>query len=58
MAARPGEEVDVPFFADDEPSKEMEIAVDTGDAFASERLTVRAGQRLSHVVKLKSAGQQ
>jgi serine/threonine-protein kinase len=52
-AGRPGEEIDVPFAPDDDASKEVEIAVDTGDAFASERLTVRAGQRTSHVVKLK-----
>ena len=33
----------------------QEIAVDTGDAFASDRVTVRAGQRLAHVVKLKAS---
>jgi eukaryotic-like serine/threonine-protein kinase len=54
-AARPGDEVDVPFFAEDEASKEIEIAVDTGDGFTSDRVTVRAGQRLSHVVKLKTS---
>jgi serine/threonine-protein kinase len=53
--ARDGEEVDVPFFADDEGSKEVEIAIDVGDLFTSERLTVRAGQHLSHVVKLKAS---
>jgi serine/threonine-protein kinase len=53
--ARAGEEVDVPFFASDEGSKEIEIAIDSGDAFTSERLTVRAGQRLAHVVKLKTS---
>ncbi|HVU53396.1 MAG TPA: hypothetical protein VHL80_22080, partial [Polyangia bacterium] len=50
-----GEEVDVPFFADDEGSKEVEIAIDLGDLFTSERLTVRAGQHLAHVVKLKAS---
>jgi tRNA A-37 threonylcarbamoyl transferase component Bud32 len=53
--ARAGEEVDVPFFAEDEGSKEIEIAIDSGDAFTSERLTVRAGQHVSHVVKLKAS---
>ena len=53
--ARAGEDVDVPFFADDEGSKEIEIAIDTGDAFTSERVTVRAGQRMQHVVKLKTS---
>ena len=53
--ARAGEEVDVPFFAEDEGSKEIEIAIDSGDAFTSERLTVRAGQHLAHVVKLKTS---
>jgi serine/threonine-protein kinase len=53
--AHAGEDVDVPFSADDEASKEMEISVDTGDGFTSERVTVRAGQRLSHVVKLKTS---
>jgi hypothetical protein len=51
--ARAGEDVDVPFAADDEGSKEVEIAIDAGDAFTSDRVTVRAGQRLNHVVKLK-----
>jgi hypothetical protein len=53
-AGRPGEEIDVPFSLDDDASKEVEIAVDTGDNFTSERVTVRAGQRTSHVVKLKT----
>jgi hypothetical protein len=53
--ARPGEEIAVPFAVEDEGSKEIEIAVDTGDAFTSERLTVRAGQHLAHVVKLKTS---
>jgi tRNA A-37 threonylcarbamoyl transferase component Bud32 len=53
--ARAGEDVDVPFFAEDEGSKEVEVAIDTGDAFTSERITVRAGQRTSHVVKLKTS---
>ncbi|HXJ20366.1 MAG TPA: protein kinase [Polyangia bacterium] len=52
-AARPGEEIDVPFFADDDSNKEIEISVDAGDAFASEKIHVRAGQKLSHVVKLR-----
>jgi serine/threonine-protein kinase len=53
--ARPGEDVDVPFAAGDEGSKEIEIAIDSGDVFTSERLTVRAGQRLAHVVKLRTS---
>jgi serine/threonine-protein kinase len=53
-AGRPGEEIDVPFVADDDASKEIEIAVEAGDAFASEKIRVRAGQRLTHVVKLKT----
>ena len=51
-AARPGEEIDIPFAADDDASKELEISAAAGDAFASERVRVRAGQRLRHVVKL------
>jgi hypothetical protein len=51
-AARPGEEIDIPFSADDDASKELEITAAVGDAFASERVRVRAGQRLKHVVKL------
>lgn len=53
--ARPGEDVDVPFAAGDEGSKEIEIAIDSGDVYTSERLTVRAGQRLAHVVKLRTS---
>ncbi len=52
-AGRPGDEIDVPFFPDDELSKDVEIAVDAGDAFATDRIRVRAGQKLSHVVKLR-----
>jgi hypothetical protein len=54
--ARPGEEVDVPFFPDDDSSKDIEIAVDSGDSFTTERIRVRAGQRLRHVVKTKAGG--
>jgi hypothetical protein len=54
--ARAGEEVDIPFFTDDDSSKEVEISVDAGDAFASEHLRVRAGQRIKHVIKLKTGG--
>jgi tRNA A-37 threonylcarbamoyl transferase component Bud32 len=53
-AGRPGEEIDIPFFADDDSSKEIEVAVDGGEAFASEKIRVRAGERLTHVVKLKT----
>jgi tRNA A-37 threonylcarbamoyl transferase component Bud32 len=53
-AARPGEEIDVPFFADDDASKEIEVAVDTGELFATEKIRVRAGQRIKHLVKLKT----
>jgi eukaryotic-like serine/threonine-protein kinase len=53
-AGRPGEEIDVPFFADDDSSKEIEVAVDAGDAFATEKIRVRAGERLTHVVRLKA----
>ena len=57
IAARPGEEIDVPFLSDDDSSKEVEISADDGDAIATERVRVRAGQRLKHVVKLRTAGQ-
>ena len=53
-AGRPGEEIDVPFFTDDDSSKEIEIAVDAGATFATEKLRVRAGQRVTHLVKLKA----
>jgi eukaryotic-like serine/threonine-protein kinase len=51
-AARPGDEVDIPFSADDDASKEVEISAVVGDALTTERVRVRAGQRLKHVVKL------
>jgi eukaryotic-like serine/threonine-protein kinase len=54
-AAHPGEEIDVPFFPDDDSSKEIDVAVEAGDAFATEKIRVRAGQRLTHVVKLKAS---
>jgi hypothetical protein len=57
-AARSGDEVDIPFAPDDEASKEIEVAVDSGDTFTSERLKVRAGERLKHVVKLKGGSPQ
>jgi hypothetical protein len=53
-AARPGEEIDIPFFPDDDSSKEVEISADDGDAFATERVRVRAGQRLRHLVKMRT----
>ena len=53
-AARPGEELDIPFFPDDDSSKEVEISADDGDTFASEHVRVRAGQRLKYVVKLRA----
>jgi tRNA A-37 threonylcarbamoyl transferase component Bud32 len=54
--ARPGEEVDIAFFPDDDSSKEVEISADDGDSFSTERVRVRAGQRLKHVVKLRAGG--
>jgi hypothetical protein len=53
-AGRPGEEIDVPFFPDDDSSKEIDVAVAAGDAFATEKIRVRAGERLTTVVKLKA----
>jgi len=53
-AARPGEEIDIPFSADEDPSKEVEISTEDGDALTTEHVRVRAGQRLRHVVKLKA----
>ena len=55
LPAHPGEEIDVPFFTDDDASKEIEVAVDTGEAFATEKIRVRAGERSRHVVKLRAA---
>jgi len=55
-AGRLGEEISIPFLVDDDSSKEVEIAVDAGDAFATENVKVRAGQRLKHTVKLKVGG--
>jgi serine/threonine-protein kinase len=52
--AKPGEEVHVIFYPTDEPVKEVEVALDSGEIFTSERVTVRAGQRSSHVVKVKT----
>ena len=53
-AGRPGEEIDVPFYADDDASKEIEVAIDAGEAFTTEKIWVRAGERQSHIVKLKT----
>jgi hypothetical protein len=53
-ATRPGDEIDIPFFSEDDSSKEVEVSADDGDAFASEHVRVRAGQRLKHVVKLRA----
>ncbi|HVZ88596.1 MAG TPA: hypothetical protein VHG72_16615, partial [Polyangia bacterium] len=52
--ARAGEEIEVPFFAGDASSKEVEVAVDAGNAFATATVEVRAGQRATTLVKLKS----
>ncbi len=52
---RAGEDVSIPFQPTDERSKEVEVDVDTGDSFTSERITVRAGEQSSHVIKLKPA---
>jgi serine/threonine-protein kinase len=52
--AKLGEDVAVPFYPSDERSKEVEVNVDTGESFTSERITVRAGQLSSHVIKLKT----
>jgi eukaryotic-like serine/threonine-protein kinase len=54
--AQPGEEVDIAFLSEDDSSKEVEISAVDGDAFATERVRVRAGQRLKHTVKLKAGG--
>jgi eukaryotic-like serine/threonine-protein kinase len=56
--ARPGEEIDVPFYADDDSSKDVEIAIDSGESFTTEKIHVRAGQRLKHVVKMKTGGNE
>ena len=52
--ARAGEDVSIPFQPTDEHSKEVEIDVDTGNSFTSERITVRAGEQSSHTIKLKT----
>jgi hypothetical protein len=53
-AARPGEEIDIPFSADEDSSKEVEISAEDGDGLTTEHVRVRAGQRIRHVVKLKA----
>jgi serine/threonine-protein kinase len=52
---RPGEDIAVPFYPSDEWSKEIEVDVDTGDALTTERVTVRAGQASSRVIKLRGS---
>jgi hypothetical protein len=52
--SRAGEDVSIPFQPTDEHSKEVEVDVDTGDSFTSERFTVRAGEQSSHTIKLKT----
>ena len=52
--ARAGEDVSIPFQPSDEHSKEIEVDVDTGDSFTTERFTVRAGEQSSHTMKLKT----
>jgi eukaryotic-like serine/threonine-protein kinase len=54
VPVRAGEDVSIPFQPTDEPSKEVEIDVDTGDSFTSERITIRAGEQSSHVIKLNA----
>jgi tRNA A-37 threonylcarbamoyl transferase component Bud32 len=51
---RAGEDIAIPFHANDERTKEVEVDVDTGDSFTSERITVRAGEPSSHVIRLKT----
>jgi eukaryotic-like serine/threonine-protein kinase len=51
--ARVGEDVSIPFQVNDERTKEVEVDVDTGDSFTSERITVHAGEQLSHTIKLR-----
>ena len=34
------------------------VAVDSGDSFTTEKIRVRAGQRLRHVVKIKPGGSE
>ena len=51
---RVGDDVSIPFQPSDERSKDVDVDVDTGDAFTSERITIRAGERSSHVIRLKS----
>jgi hypothetical protein len=53
--ARAGEDVSIPFQPTDEHSKEVEVDVDTGESFTSERFTVRAGEQSSHTIKLKTS---
>jgi hypothetical protein len=50
--AKVGEDVAIPFNANDERSKEVEVDVDTGDSFTSARITVHAGEQSSHLIKL------
>ena len=48
----PGEEANIPFFPTDEGQKEIEVSIDSGDTFAAERVTVRAGERKTVTVTL------
>ena len=50
--AKVGEDVAIPFQANDERSKEVEVDVDTGDTFTSARIIVHAGEQTSHLMKL------
>jgi tRNA A-37 threonylcarbamoyl transferase component Bud32 len=51
----PGEEANIPFFPSDEGQKEIDVSMDTGDTFAAERVTIRAGERKAVVLTRKAA---
>ena len=50
-----GEEANIPFFANDEGQKEIVVSIDSGEAFAAERITVRAGERKAVVLTPRPA---
>ena len=50
--AKVGDDVSIPFHPGDERTKEVEVDVDTGDSFTSERVSVHAGEQSSHLIKL------
>ena len=52
VVVEPGEETNIPFAPADEGQKDIEVSVDAAGGLEAERVTVRAGERKSVVVRI------